>query len=88
MKRALICIFAALAGCTSHAGEDAKKCSVSVAQLKKGMEMVSKMQPYSGQQVGRCDLIVDDTRNVSVITPEIRRSVDSMIARKKLETKN
>jgi hypothetical protein len=43
------------------------------------------MEPYSVKSVGSCDLIVDDARNVSVITPEIQRSVENLIAREKAE---
>jgi len=46
------------------------------------------MDAYTGRRVGQCELIVDDARNVMIITPEIQRSVMNMIAREKAEARN
>jgi hypothetical protein len=72
-----------LTGCGSDIDANAPKCGVSEDQLREAIEAVSDMDPYSGRSLGRCDLIVDDARNVSVITPGIKRSVEDMIAREK-----
>jgi len=88
VKRAIICGFAGLAGCAPHFEDDAKQCGVSVAQMEMVAKLVAKMRPYSGQRVGRCDLIVDDSRHVMVITPKIQRSVCEMMAREKQEITN
>jgi hypothetical protein len=76
---------ALLTGCGPDVGSNAAKCGVSDDQLREAINAVSRMSPYSGKTVGKCDLIVDDGRNVSVITPEIERSVENMIAREKAE---
>ena len=46
------------------------------------------MPPYQGKKTGKCDLIVDDARHVSVITLEMQRTVENMMAREKAGTSN
>ena len=77
-----------LAACNSNVAADAAKCGVSKAQLDRAVEATAEMRPYSGRNIGRCDLTVDDARNVVIITPEIRQSVENLIAREKAEAKN
>ena len=70
-----------LVGCNAHDLSEARDCGLSEDELREAIKGVAKMAPYSGRESGRCDLIVDDAGNVSVITPEIQRSVDEMMAR-------
>ena len=88
MRFAAIIASLVLVACSSHDPEDARKCGVTEAQLVQAIEEVSEMNPYSGKPLGRCDLIVGDGDDVHVITPEIKRGVESMTARKEAETKN
>jgi hypothetical protein len=77
-----------LTACTAHGRVDASKCGLTEAQLRQSIQEVSGMTPYTGKRAGRCDLIVDDAREVTVITPEIEKRVEEMIAREKAESKN
>jgi len=79
---------AALAGCSSYGSGDARKCGVTDSELRSGIKELSTQEPYSGRRLGRCDLIVADAREVTVITPEIQRSVENMIARENAEKIN
>ena len=75
-----------IVACTSHHREEASKCGATEAQMSQAVDEVSRMEPYAGKRVGRCELIVDDGRAVSIITPEIQRSVDNMIALENAES--
>jgi outer membrane biogenesis lipoprotein LolB len=77
-----------LTACSTHGREEASKCEVTEAQLRQAIQKVSRMSPYTGKRAGRCDLIVDDGRAVSVITPDVQKRVEEMIAREKAESKN
>jgi hypothetical protein len=77
-----------LTSCSNQARENASKCGLSEAQLRQAIQEVSRMSPYAGKPAGRCDLIVDDGGEVSVITPEIQKRVEEMIAREKAEAKH
>ena len=74
-----------LAACSGHGREEARKCGLTEAQLSDAVHEVSRMAPYAGKRFGKCDLIVDDGRNVSVITPETQKRVEEMIANEKAE---
>jgi hypothetical protein len=84
----MLIIVAALAACSSYDTDNAKRCGVTEEQLRSGIDQVSEKKPYSGEKLGRCELIVDDARNVLIITPDIKRSVENMIAREKAGSKN
>ena len=85
MKLILLGMAMTLVAFSSHDVGDAASCGVTEAQLRNGMENASKMKPHSGHKLGQCNLIVDDARNVSIITPKIQRSVEKMKAREKAE---
>jgi hypothetical protein len=74
-----------LAACSSHDREEASKCDLTESQLREAIHEVSQMPPYAGKRFGRCDLIVDDGRDVSVITPETQKRVEEMIANENVE---
>jgi hypothetical protein len=84
----VILIAAALAACSSIDSGSARECGVTEEQLRDGIEQVSSKSPYAGQKPWRCYLIVDDARNVLIITPDIQRSVENMIAHENAGSKN
>jgi len=77
-----------LTACSSQSPQDAKKCGVTDTQLRKAIDVVAQQEAYSSRRIGRCDLLNDDAGNVSVITPEIKREVENMIAREKAVADN
>ena len=78
----------ALIGCGGSKHAEAEDCGVSADELRRTIEEVKEMAPYSGRTLGNCEILNDDAGNVQVITPEIQQSVDSMIAREKAESEN
>ncbi len=88
MKWALLLIVFSMTACSAGQAENAEKCGVTGAQLDRGIEEVSQLEPYSAREVGQCHLIVDDAGYVTVITPEIESEVENMIAREKVGSGN
>ena len=75
-----------ITACSSPAPGQAQKCGVADAQLREAIDEATQQKPYSSLQIGRCNLLNDDAKNVVVITPEIQREVENMIAREKAES--
>lgn len=87
--RISLAVLLGLAACsdTTELRDVAEKCGVTEAELKKGKEDVAALKPYSSRQLGKCHLMNDDAHNVLVVTLEIQRSVEKMIAAEKAEAK-
>ena len=88
MRRTAVLLSLAITGCGPQTYGDPSECGVAEAELRQAVEEVSEMTPYSGKPLGQCDLIVDDGHNVLIITPEIKRSVERMMAREEAEAKD